>query len=442
MAVFTKDYQKYAQTEIVRSFMGCIVAMGAQWGDEGKAKMIDYFSKDIDIIVRYQGGANAGHTVVVDGVKHVFHLIPSGILHEGKICVIGNGVVVDVEVLLEEIKLLENKGINVEERLLISDAAHVLLPIHKSFDEAMEEFRSHKLGTTKRGIGPAYSDKCLRIGIRVGDIFDKEILDERLSFDIKLKNLYLERVFSKQPVVPERIFDIVFKFRDKVKNMVVNTAHYLHTALEEGKKILLEGAQGFALDIDHGTYPFVTSSNPTIGGALLGTGLNAFNIEKIYGIAKAYVTRVGEGPFPTEIKGEIGEMLRIKGGEFGATTGRPRRCGWFDLPLIRQAKKINGITDMVLTKLDVLSGLKKIKIAVAYKLNGKEIHYFPSGQLHRVEPVYAELPGWEEDISKCTSFDELPISAQNYARYIEKESGIKLSIISNGADRKNTFVVS
>ncbi|MCX7679772.1 MAG: adenylosuccinate synthase [Spirochaetes bacterium] len=422
--------------------MGCIVAIGAQWGDEGKAKMIDYFSKDIDIIVRYQGGANAGHTVVVDGVKHVFHLIPSGILHEGKICIIGNGVVVDPEVLLDEIELLENKGIQVEGRFFISDAAHILLPIHKAFDEAMEEFRSHKIGTTKRGIGPAYSDKCLRIGIRVGDIFDEDILYERLSFDIKLKNLYLEKVFSKQPFAPEKIFEIISRFRDKVSKMVINTAHYLHTAIDAGKKILLEGAQGFALDIDHGTYPFVTSSNPTIGGALLGTGLNIFDIEKIYGITKAYITRVGEGPFPTEIKGEIGEMLRTKGGEFGATTGRPRRCGWFDLPLIRQARRINGITDMVLTKLDVLSGLKVIKIAIAYKLNGKEIDYFPSSQLHRVEPVYVELPGWEEDISSCTCFDELPKAAQNYARYIERESGIKLSLISNGAERKNTFKVS
>ncbi len=422
--------------------MGCIVAIGAQWGDEGKAKMIDFFSKDTDIIVRYQGGANAGHTVVVDGVKHVFHLIPSGILHEGKVCVIGNGVVVDPEVLLEEMELLESKGINLKSRLYISDAAHIILPLHKAFDEAMEEFRSNKIGTTKRGIGPAYSDKCLRIGLRVGDIFDKELLRERLTFDITLKNLYLEKVFSRNPFPAEKIFAIVEHFRGKVKDMVINTPHYLHAALDAGKKILLEGAQGFALDVDHGTYPFVTSSNPTIGGALLGTGLNSFDIEKIYGITKAYITRVGEGPFPTEEKGEIGEMLRTRGGEFGATTGRPRRCGWFDLPLIRQARRINGITDMALTKLDVLSGLQTIKIATAYRLDGREIDYFPSAQLHRVEPVYAEMPGWQEDISACTSFASLPKQAQNYVRYIERESKIKLSLISNGADRKNTFLVS
>ncbi len=421
--------------------MGCIVAIGAQWGDEGKAKMIDFFSKDTDIIVRYQGGANAGHTVVVDGVKHVFHLIPSGILHEGKVCVIGNGVVIDPEVLLEEMELLESKGINLKGRLYISDAAHIILPLHKAFDEAMEEFRSNKIGTTRRGIGPAYSDKCLRIGLRMGDMFDKDILHERLTFDITLKNLYLEKVFSRNPFPPEKIFAIVEHFRGKVKDMVINTPHYLHTALDAGKKVLLEGAQGFALDIDHGTYPFVTSSNPTIGGALLGSGLNAFDIEKIYGITKAYITRVGEGPFPTEEKGEIGEMLRTRGGEFGATTGRPRRCGWFDLPLIRQARRINGITDMALTKLDVLSGLQTIKIAAAYRLDGKQIDYFPSAQLHRVEPVYTEMPGWQEDISACTSFASLPKQAQNYVRYIEKESGIKLSIISNGADRKSTFSV-
>lgn len=422
--------------------MGCIVAIGAQWGDEGKAKMIDYFSKDTDIIVRYQGGANAGHTVVVDGIKHVFHLIPSGILHEGKVCVIGNGVVVDPEVLLEEMELLESKGIKLAGRLYISDAAHIILPLHKAFDEAMEEFRSNKIGTTKRGIGPAYSDKCLRIGLRMGDIFDSKLLHERLSFDITIKNLYLEKVFSKKPFPPEKIFGIIERFRDKVKDMVINTPHYLHSSLDKGKKILLEGAQGFALDIDHGTYPFVTSSNPTIGGALMGTGLNTFDIEKIYGITKAYITRVGEGPFPTEEKGEIGEMLRTRGGEFGATTGRPRRCGWFDLPLIRQARRVNGITDMALTKLDVLSGLTTIKIATAYRLDGKEIDYFPSAQLHRVEPVYQELPGWQEDISDCTSFESLPKQAQNYVRYIERESGIKLSLISNGADRKNTFTVS
>jgi len=421
--------------------MGCIVAIGTQWGDEGKAKMIDYFSKDTDIIVRYQGGANAGHTVVVDGVKHVFHLIPSGILHESKICVIGNGVVIDPELLIEEMDLLEGKGIGLEGRLLISDAAHMILPLHKAFDEAMEEFRSNKIGTTKRGIGPAYSDNCLRVGIRVGDVFDEEYMKERLAFDIKIKNLYLERVFEKPSFPMDRVMDIIDRFRKRAGRMVVNTPHYLHTAIREGKFVLLEGAQGFALDIDHGTYPFVTSSNPTIGGALLGTGLNSFDIEKVFGITKAYVTRVGEGPFPTEEKGELGELLRTKGGEYGATTGRPRRCGWFDMPLLRQASRINGLTDIALTKLDVLSGLKTVKVATSYRLDGRVIDYFPSAKLHRVEPVYEELPGWDEDISSCASFDALPVAAKDYIRYLEERGGVKISLVSNGADRKNTFVL-
>ncbi len=419
--------------------MGCMVAIGTQWGDEGKAKMIDFFSKDSDIIVRYQGGANAGHTVVVDGVKHVFHLIPSGILRESKICLIGNGVVIDPEQLIEEIDLLESKGISLKGRLLISDAAHMILPLHKAFDEAMEEFRSNKIGTTKRGIGPAYSDKCLRVGIRVGDVFDEEYMRERLAFDIKLKNLYLEKVFGKPPFPMEKVLDIIDRFRERAGGMVANTSHYLHTAIGEGKKILLEGAQGFALDIDHGTYPFVTSSNPTIGGALLGTGLNCSDIDQVFGITKAYVTRVGEGPFPTEEKGEFGEFLRTKGGEFGATTGRPRRCGWFDIPLLRQASRINGLTNIALTKLDVLSGLKTVKVAASYRLDGKEIDYYPSAKLHRVEPVYEELPGWDEDISSCTTFDDLPIAARVYVRYLEERGGVKISLVSNGADRKNTF---
>ncbi len=421
--------------------MGCIVAIGTQWGDEGKAKMIDYFSKDTDIIVRYQGGANAGHTVVVDGVKHVFHLIPSGILHPDKICVIGNGVVIDPELLIEEMDLLESKGISLEGRLFVSDAAHMILPLHKAFDEAMEEFRSNKIGTTKRGIGPAYSDKCLRVGIRVGDVFDDDFMKERLEFDLKLKNLYLEKVFNKRPFTIDSVLDIIDRFRKRAGKMVINTPHYLHNAIREGKFVLLEGAQGFALDIDHGTYPFVTSSNPTIGGALLGTGLNTFDIEKVYGITKAYITRVGEGPFPTEEKGELGELLRTRGGEYGATTGRPRRCGWFDLELLRQAKRINGLTSIVLTKLDVLSGLDTIRVATGYRLDGKKVDYFPSAMLHRVEPVYEELPGWKEDIAGCTSFDALPKNARSYIRYLEERGGVKVSLVSNGPDRKNTFAL-
>ncbi|HPJ39577.1 MAG TPA: adenylosuccinate synthase [Spirochaetota bacterium] len=419
--------------------MGCSVAIGTQWGDEGKAKMIDFFSKDTDIVVRYQGGANAGHTVVVDGVQHIFHLIPSGILHEDKICVIGNGVVVDPLQLMEEYDLLSKQFSDLKKRLLISDAAHMILPYHKEIDGAMEEFRTRKLGTTKRGIGPSYSDKMLRNGIRIGTIFDEEVLRERLEAELRLKNLHLEKIYNGKTYTVDEIMEIIYRFRDFAKDMIVNTQYYLHMALEKGKNILLEGAQGTALDIDHGTYPFVTSSNPTIGGALLGTGLNASDVTEVVGITKAYVTRVGEGPFPTEDTGEYGTMLREKGAEYGATTGRPRRCGWPDMQLLRHAKRVNGLTSIALTKLDVLSGIKKIKVAMGYMLNGERLDYFPSTMLHRVEPVYIEVDGWDEDITACTSYDELPENARKYIEFLEKEVGVKVSIVSVGPDRKNTI---
>ncbi|MGQ9842129.1 MAG: adenylosuccinate synthase [Spirochaetota bacterium] len=421
--------------------MGCKVIIGTQWGDEGKAKMIDYYSLTADIIVRYQGGANAGHTVVVNGKKHVFHLIPSGILHEGTICVIGNGVVLDPVQLIEECKLLEKEGIDVRKRLYISDAAHLLLPFHKEMDAAMEEARSNKIGTTKRGIGPCYADKCLRVGIRVGDIFDANTLKERLTTALHTKNIQLERCYSRKSFTFEEIFDLLMTFKDYVHNMVINTAYYLHSESQKGKNILLEGAQGNALDIDHGTYPFVTSSNPSIGGALLGSGINPFMIQEIVGITKAYVTRVGEGPFPTEDKGEAGEMLRQRGGEFGATTGRPRRCGWFDVELLKHTIRINGISSIALTKLDVLSGFKTIKVAVGYTLDGKPLDYFPSMMQDKIVPIYTELPGWDEDISRFTSFNELPENAKKYIAFIQDSLQVPISIISVGPDRANTFVI-
>jgi adenylosuccinate synthase len=303
--------------------MSCTVVIGTQWGDEGKAKMIDYFTKDADIVVRYQGGANAGHTVVVNGKKYVFHLVPSGILHREKICVIGNGLVLDPLQLIEELEKLELEGFDVRSRLLISDAVHLILPYHKAIDGAMEELRNNKIGTTQRGIGPCYADKCLRVGIRAGDVFNGETLRERVGFALKMKNLQLERVHGKPTFTADEIMGILDIFREKAGSMVQNTQAYLHKAVEKKKRILLEGAQGYGLDIDHGTYPFVTSSNPTIGGALLGTGLNSFHINSVVGIVKAYVTRVGEGPFPTEDTGSDGDRLRVNGKEFGSTTGRP-----------------------------------------------------------------------------------------------------------------------
>jgi adenylosuccinate synthase len=421
--------------------MGCTVVIGTQWGDEGKAKMIDYYSSQADIIVRYQGGANAGHTVVANGVKHVFHLIPSGILHDDKTCVISNGVVLDPEQLLKEMELLEKQGISVKNRLIISDAAHLILPYHKVFDEVMEESRSNKIGTTKRGIGPSYSDKALRIGIRICDIFDNERLAEKVSNALQTKNSALEKLYNRPTFSVEQIVEYLNSFKGRIGDMVRNTQYFLFKSWEDGKKILLEGAQGNALDIDHGTYPFVTSSNTTIGGAFSGTGLHPFAIDEIVGITKAYVTRVGEGPFPTEDTGEYGKMLRDKGGEYGSTTGRPRRCGWFDIELLKYARRINGLSSIALTKLDVLSGLKKIKVAVGYEMNGKRLEYFPAQLLQKIKPVYEELDGWDEDISACKSYNALPANARSYINFIQKSLNTRVSILSVGPDRQNTFVL-
>jgi adenylosuccinate synthase len=389
--------------------------------------------------VRYQGGANAGHTVVVHDKKYIFHLIPSGILHKDKICVIGNGVVVDPIQLIQEMASLQDEGYNVKNRILISDSAHLILPYHKAIDEAMEEFRTNKIGTTVRGIGPSYADKCLRIAIRAGDIFDMKLLKERVSLALRIKNLQLERIYNKPVFSVEEIMDILKKFKRTCGDMVVNTQHFLHTSMREGKNILLEGAQGFALDIDHGTFPYVTSSNPTIGGALIGTGLNAHNIDQVIGIMKAYVTRVGEGPFPTEARGEDGDRMRVNGAEFGSTTGRPRRCGWFDVQLLKQAALINGLTSVVMTKLDVLTGFRKIKVALGYTVNGKKIDYFPALNLNKARPAYKELEGWNVDITRCKSKSDLPRNARKYIDFIESQIGVKISLISVGPNRHNTF---
>ncbi len=421
--------------------MSSKIIIGTQWGDEGKAKMIDYYSSDADIIARYQGGANAGHTVVVEGEKHVFHLIPAVIRGIEGLFNKGNGVVVDPDKLIEEIILLESKGIDVSDRIIISDSVHLIMPYHKELDGAMEELRSNKIGTTKRGIGDCYSDKCQRIGIRAGDIFNKDVLLERLEFVLKVKNLQLEKMFEKPPIAMEDILEIIDRFKEKLGHMIKNTQPFLHEALDNKKNILLEGAQGFALDIDHGTYPYVTSSNPTVGGALLGSGLNTFDIKEVIGITKAYVTRVGEGPFPTEDMADVGDRLRVNGNEFGSTTGRPRRCGWFDAPLLRQTAKVNGLTSIALTKIDVLSGFDKIKVAVDYKLKGKVVDHFPSAELEDVEPVYKELDGWAEDISHCKSFDELPDATKKFMKFIEKTAGVPISIVSVGPGRESTFVL-
>jgi len=421
--------------------MGCIVAIGSQWGDEGKAKMIDYLTRDADIVVRYQGGANAGHTVVVDDKKFVFHLIPSGILHEEKVCVIGNGVVLDPVELFGEIDLLEKKGYDVKDRLIISDAAHFILPYHKVLDSFFEDFSDEKIGTTKRGIGPCYSDKCLRIGIRTGDIFDLNALEKRVAAALKIKNLQLEKVYGGTTFALEDIMSTLLMFKERAGTMIGNTQEYLHKAIKDGKRILLEGAQGHALDIDHGTYPYVTSSNPTIGGALLGTGLNAFDIDDVIGITKAYVTRVGEGPFPTEADAEVSERIRVNGNEFGSTTGRPRRCGWFDIPLLKKAIQINGMNKLAITKLDVLTGFKKIKIGIGYNINGERLDEICMSRCRHIEPIFIEMDGWEENISKCRSFAELPKNAQDYLNFIEDELNVPIAYVSVGPGRDYTFQI-
>lgn len=419
--------------------MSCIVAIGTQWGDEGKAKMIDYLTRDADIVARYQGGANAGHTVVVNDKKFVFHLIPSGILHEGKTCIIGNGVVLDPIELIEEIDLLESKGYNVKNKLIISDSAHFILPYHKTLDSLLEEGSEEKIGTTKRGIGPCYADKCLRAGIRTGDIFDEAYLRKRVIAALKVKNLQLEKMYGLPPVSADEIMEILIDFKIKAGAMVTNSQKHLHEALKQKKKVLLEGAQGYALDIDHGTYPYVTSSNPTIGGALIGSGLNAGDITEVLGITKAYVTRVGEGPFPTEADEEDSERLRVNGNEFGATTGRPRRCGWFDIPLLKKSIQINGLNSLAMTKLDVLTGFEKINICIGYDLKGERVDDICLSKLSSVKPIFIEMDGWEENISKCKSFDELPKNTRDYINFIEDELNIPVSYISVGPGREFTF---
>jgi adenylosuccinate synthase len=348
--------------------------------------------------------------------------------------------VLDPVQFLEEKELLESKGIDVKNRLFISDAAHFILPYHKVLDSVSEDTPEYKLGTTKRGIGPCYADKALRIGIRIGDIFDEEYLYKRVAYALKIKNEQLEKLYNEKPFTLDEIMSILLNFKEKAGSLIINSQQYLHNAIKDGEKVLLEGAQGFALDIDHGTYPYVTSSNPTIGGALLGTGLNAGQIKDVIGITKAYVTRVGEGPFPTEADELDSERLRVNGNEFGSTTGRPRRCGWFDIALLKKSIMINGITQIALTKLDVLTGFDKIKISTGYELDGEKGDEACLSRFTHIKPVYIEMDGWEENISKCKSFDELPENARRYINYIEKELGVPISYISVGPGREYTMI--
>jgi len=425
--------------------MANVAVIGAQWGDEGKGKIVDLFTRDADIVVRFQGGNNAGHTLVVNGNKTVLHLIPSGALHPGKLCVIGNGVVVDPGVLLEELDGLKKRGYLLDDSFLrISEQAHLIMPYHKAIDLARERLRGKgKIGTTGRGIGPAYEDKVARTGIRFVDLLEQDTFREKLRHNIKEKNIYLKAILKEKTLSFKEIHDTYRGYRERLKGHVANTGLLLDNEIRAGKKVLFEGAQGTLLDVDHGTYPFVTSSNTVIGGLCSGAGIGARNVHQIIGISKAYTTRVGSGPFPTELKGPEGEKLKEEGSEFGATTGRPRRCGWFDAVGVRHAVRVNGITGIALTKLDVLTGFKKIGVCVAYRCEGKTYHDFPASLrvLERAEPVWERMDGWDTPISGAKRFSDLPANAQRYVRRLEEIIGMEMILISVGPGREQTVML-
>ena len=423
--------------------MPALVLLGAQWGDEGKGKATDLLGDRVDYVVRYQGGNNAGHTVVIGDQKYALHLLPSGILSPSCVPVIGNGVVIDPAVLLQEIQGLNERGIDTS-KLLISLNAHLITPYHRTIDKVTERFLGKaKIGTTGRGIGPAYADKINRIGIRVQDLFDPSILRQKLEAALRDKNQVLIKVFNRNGINVDDVLAEYLNYAEILRPYVADTALLLNKALESGKTVLLEGSQGTLLDVDHGTYPYVTSSNPTSGGACTGSGIGPTKIDRVIGILKAYTTRVGSGPFPTELFDEDGEALRRIGGEVGVTTGRNRRCGWFDAPIARYATRVNGLTDFFLTKLDVLTGWEKIPVCVAYEVDGTRVEEVPASQsdFHHAKPIYEYLDGWKEDISKCKKFEELPTNAQKYVKYLEKISGASMSAIGVGPGRDQTIVV-
>lgn len=420
------------------------VIVGTQWGDEGKGKIIDILSGEADFIVRYQGGSNAGHTVVVNAKEYIFHLIPSGILHKGKICCIGNGVVIDPEALIKEIKELSLVGVPFENRLKISSLAHVILPYHKVLDRLRETKRVNKIGTTGRGIGPCYADKINRCGIRIIDLLNPRVFKEKLKDNLKEKNEILKKVYQHSGFSFNSIYKDYLNYGKFISGYTCNTASLLNKAIQDKKKILFEGAQGTFLDIDFGTYPFVTSSSATAGGACIGTGVSPIRIDKIVGVAKAYTTRVGEGPFPTEFTLAFGKMIREKGNEFGATTGRPRRCGWFDSLMVKEAILLNGISELAIMKLDVLDSLKTIKICTAYKYKGKLFKEFPYDleAIRFAKPVYKETPGWSQSTNGARHYKDLPPEAKIYLSRLQDTLKLKISIVSVGSSREETIKTS
>ncbi|MFO7846169.1 MAG: adenylosuccinate synthase [Balneolaceae bacterium] len=423
--------------------MSVQIIIGAQWGDEGKGKIVDHLSKGADFVVRYQGGANAGHTIKFDDQQVVLHLIPSGIFNGDASCIIGNGVVVDPFALLDEIHEVETIGIDLNDRFFISSSAHVILPYHKILDQVREKSRGDDaIGTTGRGIGPAYVSKVARVGIRMGDLLNPEHLKNQVKANVGEINKALRHVYNEPEIDPE---EILTKLKDASRDLapyICNTSSMLHQALAGGKNILLEGAQGSLLDIDHGTYPFVTSSSPTAGGACVGSGVPPTAIDHAIGITKAYSTRVGNGPYPTELHDGTGEKLRENGAEFGATTGRPRRCGWLDLVALKYAVDLNGMDQLALTKMDVLDDFDQIKVCTAYKIDGELTRVYPveTGALENVEPIYETLSGWKTSCREAHSFNELPENAKSYIAFIEEYTGSRCSIISTGPGRTETII--
>lgn len=423
--------------------MANVIVIGAQWGDEGKGKITDLLSKSADVVVRSQGGVNAGHTIVVAERTFKLHLIPSGILYPNTECIIGSGTVIDPQVVIEEIKQLESVGVSIA-NLFISQSAHVTMPYHRSIDRASEERRGkHKIGTTGRGIGPTYADKSERIGIRMVDLMNPDDLQEKLEWTINYKNVILEKLYNLSPLDPKEVIEEYLRYADRLRPHVIDSSLKIYQAVKQKKNILFEGAQGTLLDLDHGTYPYVTSSNPIAGGACVGAGVGPTIIDRVIGVAKAYTTRVGEGPFPTELQGDLGEHLGDRGAEFGTTTGRRRRCGWFDGVVVRYAVRINGFDCLAITKLDVLDRLEEIKVCVAYKLDGKTCYDFPTNasQFARCEPIYETLLGWQESSANCRTLEDLPEKALNYLKFLAELMEVPIAIVSIGAKREQTIIV-
>lgn len=422
--------------------MASVVIVGAQWGDEGKGKIVDLLTQYADTVVRFQGGNNAGHTIVLKGEKFIFHLIPSGILYKNKKCIIGNGVVLDPAVLIEEISELKRRGyFKDDSQLMISEETHLILPYHRKIDVARE--KGFKIGTTGRGIGPAYEDKVARCGIRVVDLLDEKVFRTKLEHNLAQKNIYLEQILKEKPFDFSEIFDEYNGYKTQLEKYVKNTSLYLQEAIQKGKPVLFEGAQGALLDLDHGTYPYVTSSNTVAGNACAGSGIGPTMIGTVVGVAKAYTTRVGEGPFPTELKDEIGEKIRERGGEYGATTGRPRRCGWFDVVVVNHAIRINGAQGVAITKLDVFNDFDELKICTGYRIHGKIYHHLPFNLeiLKSAEPIYEAWEGWKTEIRGVRKISDLPRNAKRYLRRIEELIRTKIIMVSVGEERNETIVI-